>query len=74
MSAVVIGIGVLATPFLLKRFDNKLKELGLSKKDIKILLVIIILYLLRKNFKKELLKTKIMITTHYLPYSMAMSK
>ena len=47
MSIELIIIGVIVAPFILKRFDNELKQLGLSKKDIKILLIIIILYLLR---------------------------
>lgn len=68
MSIYIIGAGLIASPFILKRFDDQLKELGLSKKDIKIITVIIFLYLLRRNFKKELIKTKSMITTRYLQY------
>lgn len=74
MSIEIIIIGAIAAPFILKRFDNELKKLGLSKKDIKILLVIIILYLLRRHYKKELVKIKSMITAHYLPYSMSMGR
>ena len=68
MSIYVIGAGLLAGPFILKKFNKELEELGLSKRDIKIITVIVVLYLLRRDFKKQLIKTKSMITTRYLQF------
>lgn len=68
MEVYLIGAALIASPFILKKFNKELEELGLSKRDIKIITVIVVLYLLRRNFKKQLIKTQSMITTRYLQF------
>lgn len=58
-------VAVIALPFILKKFDNQLKELGLSKKDIKIIVSILLVFLLYRHYRDELIKTRAMITSFY---------
>ena len=60
MSAEIVGLFVLAGAVgtFIHKFDKQMKELGISKTDLKIIFSGLVLYILYRHYNKIMVKTK----------------
>ena len=60
MSAEIVGLFVLAGAVgtFIHKFDKQMKELGISKTDLKIIFSGLLLYILYRHYYKIMVKTK----------------
>ena len=55
----IMAVGIFAFGIYgMKKFDDQLKELGLKKKDIKILLGMILVYFLYRHYNRTMIRTE----------------
>ena len=60
MSAEIVGLFILAGAVgtFIHKFDKQMKELGISKTDLKIIFSGLVLYILYRHYNKIMVKTK----------------
>ena len=64
MTSILILIGLVGGVYVLKKLEKEIELMGLSKKELKIIIGIIILFFLYKNYKNVILQTNILASDH----------